>query len=52
MSPLIAVVIILPKASITITNNNEDKGSPYFRPQKLLKKLVGVLFTKTEKRTK
>jgi hypothetical protein len=43
--------IILLKASIMMTNGKGDKGSPYFRPRKLLKNLVRVPFTKTEKCT-
>jgi hypothetical protein len=30
--PLIAAEIILPKASITKTNNKGDKESPYLKP--------------------
>jgi hypothetical protein len=32
--------IILPKASITMTNSNGDKGLPGLKPQEVLKKWV------------
>jgi len=40
------------KASMTITDRKENKGSPCLNPRELLKKPTGELFTKTEKRTK
>jgi hypothetical protein len=43
-------VNILLKASMTITNRKEDKGSPCLTPRELLKKSDGVPLTKTEKR--
>jgi hypothetical protein len=49
--PLTMAESILLKASITITKRNGDKGSPYLKPRELLKKLDGLPFTKTEKRT-
>jgi hypothetical protein len=49
MSTITAVEIILPNTFITMTNNNGDKGSPYLRPQELLKKGEGVPYTKPRK---
>jgi hypothetical protein len=43
---LIAAEIILPNASITMTNSKGDKKSTCLKPRKLLKKLVGEPFTK------
>jgi hypothetical protein len=44
-------VIILLKASMTLTKRKGDSGSPYLNPQELLKKPAGEPFTKTEKQT-
>jgi hypothetical protein len=38
-------------ASMKMTNNKGDKGSPYLKPQELLKNPEGLSFTKTEKCT-
>jgi hypothetical protein len=43
---------ILLKTSMTMTNNNGDKGSPCFKLQELLNDLDGLPFTKTEMGTK
>jgi hypothetical protein len=45
-----AVEIIIPKTSITRTNNKGDGGFPCLKPQELLKKPVEEPFTKTENR--
>jgi len=50
--PFIVVEITFLNASITMTNNKGNKGSPCLKPQELLKKSVGVSLTKIEKRTK
>jgi len=36
-TPLTAEDIIIPKASITMTNSNGDKRSPYLKPRELRK---------------
>jgi hypothetical protein len=36
-TPLTAEDIIIPKASITMTNSNGDKRSPYLKPRQLRK---------------
>jgi len=44
---LTAIEIILPKASITMTNNRGDRGFPCLKLRKPLKNPVGVLLPKT-----
>jgi hypothetical protein len=46
-----AILIILLKAYITITNNNGESGSPWRIPLELLKKPAVSPFTKPEYRT-
>jgi hypothetical protein len=46
--PLIVVEIILPNASITMTNSEGDRWSPFLKLRELLKNHVEVLFTKVE----
>lgn len=49
MKPLVTKAeSILLSASMKMTIMRGDNGSPYLRPQKLLKKSIGLSFTKTE----
>jgi hypothetical protein len=49
--PIIIPEMILLNAPITITNNKGNKGSPFLKPQELLKKFIGVLFTNIKTHT-
>jgi hypothetical protein len=50
--PFTIAEITLLKASITMTNNEGDKGSSYPKQRELLEKPIGVPFTRTKKHTK